>query len=326
MIQDNKYYQKLINSTNLPLLQFCKLVNQLLIDYNKLPFTKTDIVQMFLEAYDNWIYQEYMNDEAAAIIKPYLKALNNVVDEQILNSIVNSILNNLHYDELGNEFLVLFNDKLISKLNDPDIVKLTLHTVDASYFAKLIREYKLDSFTDEINNLIDLLIGDDSTKAKRPLNPNDFQYLSDDQDPINNTLTSTIKPIEFNNYRSEGIVVLDDLVLHDDKEHTEIINDRREYCMQHKVKGYNPNGKNILEEFGISTLAVGSSFGTAVLLEYVTNSTVDRIDPSGSVSASNGDVNRISKALKRKGYSKVYLQKGTPYLSRKYVRKAKKQI
>ena len=325
-IKDSSVYQKLINSKDLSLLQFCKLINQLLIEFNKATFTREDFLNMFYEAFDNWIYQESINDSVTTIIKPYLKALNNFIDEQILKSIVNSVLQNISFDSLNDEFMTILIPKLMYKLgNNNSIFELSFRPIQSYYFSTLIKKYKYNEFTDIIDYIIESQIDDRKTKARRPLNPNEFQYLTDKEDPIDNTLTSTIEPISFNKFRTCGIVVLDKKVLAKNKDHVDIINDYREYCKQHKVRNYNSNGNNILEEFGISTLAVGSAFGKAVLLEYITSSDVDTIN-SGKISSNNGNLDMIKSALKAKGYEKIYLQKGSPFVSRKYVRKAKKQI
>lgn len=311
-----------MNSHNISILQFCKLINQLLIDFNKVPLTREEYLSIFNDAYDNWIYQESIFDYAEKIIKPYLKALNNLVDEQILKSIVDSILQNVNLDDLNDEFMQLLMPKVKSRLDSEDLYLLSFTPIQSSYFAILIRKYKIDEFTDTINYIINSLIGN-INKADRPMNPNEFQNLTDKEDPIEHTVVSTIEPISFNKYRTTGVVVLDDLVLLGNKDHTDIINDRREYCQKNKVKNYNPEGENILDEFGITTLAVGSAFGKAVLLEYVTSDIKDKIDGE-NISSNNGNLELVKRALKKKGYQKVYLQKGSPYVSKRYVRKAKR--
>ena len=91
-IKENENFQKIINSQDLSLLQFCKLINNLLTDFNKKLYTKDNIISFFSLAYDNWIYQESMNEYIEKIVKLYLQALDNKVDEQILTAINSSII------------------------------------------------------------------------------------------------------------------------------------------------------------------------------------------------------------------------------------------
>ena len=151
----------------------------------------------------------------------------------------------------------------------------------------------------------------------------EFQNLSDEEDPINNILTSTIRPINFANYRNNAVVVLDNKALIKQKDHLSILADYRQECKNKKF--YNPNGNDIFEEFNISTLAVGSIFGTAVLLEYITSDVEDSIN-NGIINSNNGDFNIVNQALQKEGYKKIYLQQGSPFLSRQYQRKAKLMI
>lgn len=304
------------------LLQCIKLINQLLADYNRKPYTNNDIISFFNQAYDSWIYEEYINDRVERIAKPYLQALNNKVDEQILIAITDSVLVNLNFAELKDKFMDLLVDNLKIKINDENILYLAFINIHSSYFSTLIRKYKYDNFTNTVNYIINTLIGDNSTKAKRPLDPAEFQNLTDEEDPIDNILTSTIKPINFVNCRNAAVVILDQKVLAKQKDHLAILADYRQECLDKKTKSYNPQGKTIFEEFNISNLAVGSIFGSAVLLEYITNSVQDNIS-NGNINSNNGNLEIIKKALQNKGYKKIYLQQGSPFLSRQYQRKAK---
>lgn len=216
----------------------------------------------------------------------------------------------------------LLIDDLKIKINDENILYLAFINIHSSYFATLIHKYKYDSFTNTVNYIINTLIGDNSTKAQRPLDPAEFQNLTDEEDPIDNVLISTIKPINFANYRNAAVVILDQKVLVKQKDHLAILADYRQECIDKKLKFYNPQGKTIFEEFNISNLAVGSIFGTAVLLEYITSEVQDNII-NGNISSNNGNLEIIKKALRNKGYKKIYLQQGSPFLSRQYQRKAK---
>ena len=293
-----------------------------MIDYDKKTYTNTDVISFFYQAYDNWIYEEYINNKVEQIAKPYLLALNNKVDEQILIAITDSVLSNLDFKELKDKFMDILVEDLKNKINDERILYLTFIDIYSSYFSTLIRKYKYDDFINIVNYIINILIDDNSTKTKRPLDPAEFQNLTDEEDPINNILISTIKPINFANYRNAAVVILDHKVLAKQKDHLAILADYRQECLDKHVKFYNPQGNNIFEEFNISNLAVGSIFGKAVLLEYITNSTHDKII-NGNINSNNGNLEIIKKALQDKGYQKVYLQQGSPFLSRQYQRKAK---
>ena len=211
----------------------------------------------------------------------------------------------------------------MNKLNNEDLYSLTFINMQSSYFSALVKKYKYDDFTNTVNDIIGILIDDKSTKVKRPLNPAEFQNLTDKEDPIDNILTSTIKPINFPEYRNGAVVILDKTVLIKQKEHTEILNDYREECISKKYKFYNPQGENIFQEFNISTLAIGSIFGRAVLLEYITSNIQDKSVNSNISSNNDGNIELIKQALKKKGFTKIYLQYGSPFLSKQYQRKGK---
>jgi len=213
-------------------------------------------------------------------------------------------------------------EDLKNKINDEQVLCLAFIDIHSSYFSTLISKYKYDDFTNTVNYIINALINDDSTKTKRPLDPAEFQNLTDEEDPIDNVLTSTIKPINFVNYRNAAIVILDQKVLAKQKDHLGILADYRQECIDNHFKFYNPQGNNIFEEFNISNLAVGSIFGKAVLLEYITSNVQDKF-VNGNINSNNGNLEIIKKALQNKGYKKIYLQQGSPFLSRQYQRKAK---
>ena len=109
------------------------------------------------------------------------------MDEQILKSIVDSILQNVNLDDLNDEFMQLLMPKVKSRLDSEDLYSLSFTPIQSLYFATLIRKYKINEFTDTINYIINSLIGN-TNKADRPMNPNEFQRLTDEEDPIEHTV------------------------------------------------------------------------------------------------------------------------------------------